>query len=139
MSTRRVTLGIDFEFRPKSYWGTELVRRAKQLGTYDGITIDEATARKSFFGLKPLLRSGVDLPPLRPTEVEIARLRLAETIQQEVTSIRARRVGGRIAYRIRSSLSCVPFCATSARDVNPTVSATPQTPTRANAEIHCMW
>jgi len=100
MGTQHVTLGIDFEFRPKSYWGTEQLRRAKQLGTYDGIVIDEATARKTFFGLKPHLRSGIDLPRLGPTEVEIVRLRLAETIHEEVTSIRARRVGRRIAYRI---------------------------------------
>jgi len=44
--------------------------------------------------------NGFDLPTLLPTEVEIARLRLAETVHQEVTSIRARRVGRRIAYRI---------------------------------------
>lgn len=88
MSTQLVTHEIDFNFRPKSYWGTAEERLAKRLGTYDGIFMGWAT------------RSGFDLPTLLPTEVEMARLRLAETGHQEVTSIRARRVGRRIAYRI---------------------------------------
>jgi hypothetical protein len=73
---------------------------AKQRGTYEGISIDYKTARKNFFGLQPHLKSGGDLPAMRASEVEIARLRLAETIHEEVTSIRATRVENRITYRI---------------------------------------
>ena len=80
--------------------GGEKEQLAKRLETYDGISIDYEAARKNFYGLRPHLRSGADLPALRTTEVEIACLRLAATIHEEVTSIRARRVGNRIAYRV---------------------------------------
>jgi len=94
-------IGVGQNERVGTYWGGgEKEQLAKRLETYDGISIDYEAARKNFYGLRPHLRSGADLPALRTTEVEIACLRLAATIHEEVTSIRARRVGNRIAYRV---------------------------------------
>jgi len=93
MSRRRAIRGIDFERRPKSYWSTAKERDAKRLRTYDRPLVDKIRDR-----------SGRDLRAFPATEVEIVRLQLTETIHEEVTSIRARRVGGRITYRIVSEV-----------------------------------
>ncbi len=48
----------------------------------------------------PRHRGGEDLPNLASGEVEIARVQLLDSIHGEVTSLRARREGGRIALRL---------------------------------------
>jgi len=48
----------------------------------------------------PRHRGGEDLPDLEPGEVEIARVQLLNSVHGEVTSLRARREGGRIALRL---------------------------------------
>jgi hypothetical protein len=50
--------------------------------------------------IHPAFRSGEDLPTMGKQETEIARFTLAKTIHMEVTSIRARKVGSRIRYRV---------------------------------------
>jgi hypothetical protein len=51
-------------------------------------------------GQHPRARGGEDLPDLEEGEVEIARMTLADSVHGEVTSLRARRKGKEIAYRI---------------------------------------
>jgi hypothetical protein len=96
---------LDFDFRPDTYWNRETDSEAKKRETYAGMTIDFEAVQKSFYGLQPHFLSGADLPPFSRTGVEIVRLRLAKTIHEEVTSVRARRVGDRIAYRIVDELT----------------------------------
>jgi hypothetical protein len=50
--------------------------------------------------IHPPLRGGEDLPDTGKGEIEIARLAYTCTVHCEVTSIRARRSGGRIHYRV---------------------------------------
>ena len=51
-------------------------------------------------GQHPRARGGEDLPDLEEGEVEIARMTLADSVHGEVTSLRARRKGKEITYRI---------------------------------------
>jgi hypothetical protein len=95
--------GVDLSFRPLTYWPQREPRQAKKKGTYDA-GLDRAAVVKNFFGLHPHLRSGQDLSEFKKDEVEIGRLRWAQTVHEEVTSIRARLVGARIAYRIDDEL-----------------------------------
>ena len=48
----------------------------------------------------PRMRGGEDLPDLEEGEVEIARVSLANSVHGEVTSLRARKAGGRIQLRL---------------------------------------
>lgn len=48
----------------------------------------------------PRNRGGEDLPDLDEGEVEVARVSLANSVHGEVTSLRARRAGGRIQLRL---------------------------------------
>ena len=48
----------------------------------------------------PKTRGGEDLPDLEDGEVEIARLSLTNSVHGEVTSLRARKVGKKIALRM---------------------------------------
>lgn len=109
----------DLDFRPASYWSEHKRATADLRGTYRRKALKEALLRQDSFKISelmgesdneafkmalgrinPTLRSGEDLPLLRKNETEIARLRLTQTIHEEVTSIRARRRSGRIEYNI---------------------------------------
>ncbi|MFO0962034.1 MAG: hypothetical protein U0625_03915 [Phycisphaerales bacterium] len=48
----------------------------------------------------PRNRGGEDLPDLDEGEVEVARVSLADSVHGEVTSLRARKAGGRIQLRM---------------------------------------
>ncbi len=93
-------------FRPETYWNEEQVRLANIKGSYrrrdileggidsvpPALRANDIGARlKNIMGaMAPHLRSGEDLPDYLDGEVEIARLRHAKTVHQEVISVRAR-------------------------------------------------
>lgn len=110
---------FDLDFRPKSYWGPqslasyfgshitgELRRQAAKNEAASGSdlavptepTLDSA-ARSIQGSIHPWLMGGEYLPPLRPDEVEIARVTL-RSVTMDVFSIRARRSGERIYFRL---------------------------------------
>ena len=110
---------FDLDFRPKSYWGPqslasyfgshitgELRRQAAKNEASSGShlavptepTLD-STARSIQGAIHPWLMGGEYLPPLRPDEVEIARVTL-RSVTMDVFSIRARRSGERIYFRL---------------------------------------
>ena len=110
---------IDLDFRPASYWSEHKRATANVRGTYHRKALKEALLRHDSFKISelmhesdneefrmtlgrinPALRSGEDLPLVKKNETEIARLRLTQTIHEEVTSIRARTKSGRIEYNI---------------------------------------
>ena len=110
---------VDLDFRPASYWSEHKRATANIRGTYHRKALKEALQRHDSFKISelmhepdneafkmalgrvsPALRSGEDLPLVKKNETEIARLRLAQSIHEEVTSIRARKKSGRIEYNI---------------------------------------
>ncbi len=132
--------GIDLDYRPRNYfWAAELnvpllsnisgqtrrqmVRARLDRGTLiddglDAATLDEEM-REAWGRLHPSNMGGEYLPPLRKGEVEIARISL-QSVTADQISIRARRLVGRIGYRIvdeypdSSNYVCRP-----ARSVSP--------------------
>ncbi len=113
---------IDYEFRPESYWdvsdplGTILVnvkgRRRREMirdfwhaGAIDeldeGLLVDCVSNedRAGLGKIHPSFMGGEYLPDYAEGEAEIARIEL-ESTTADVTSIRARRRGERIAYSI---------------------------------------
>lgn len=95
---------IDLDFRPKTYWTPASEQPSRAKATYNPGNVKPAVLKKTFFGCRPQLRSGADIPDFFETELEIARLRFAKTVHEEVTSLRARRVGSRIVYRVVDEL-----------------------------------
>jgi hypothetical protein len=109
----------DLDYRPTSYWGTPRARFANVKGearrkaicqALEEDRVDEVPAELRADALSPELRDQVGrthpsymggeyLPGYLPGEVEIARVAL-ESTTGDVYSIRARRVGGRIRYRV---------------------------------------
>lgn len=110
---------FDLDFRPKSYWGPqslasyfgshitgELRRQAAKNEAVSGSDLAvpteptlDSTARSIQGSIHPWLMGGEYLPPLRPDEVEIARVTL-RSVTMDVFSIRARRSGERIYFRL---------------------------------------
>lgn len=110
---------FDLDFRPKSYWGPqslasyfgshitgELRRQAAKNEAASGLDLAvpteptlDSTARSMQGAIHPWLMGGEYLPPLRADEVEIARVTL-RSVTMDVFSIRARRSGERIYYRL---------------------------------------
>ena len=110
---------FDLDFRPKSYWGPqslasyfgshitgELRRQAAKNEAASGSDLAvpteptlDSTARSMQGAIHPWLMGGEYLPPLRVDEVEIARVTL-RSVTMDVFSIRARRSGERINYRL---------------------------------------
>lgn len=110
---------FDLGFRPKSYWGPqslasyfgshitgELRRQATKsevaLGSDFGVPTEptlDSTARSIQGSIHPWLMGGEYLPPLHPDEVEIVRVTL-RSVTMDVFSIRARRSGERIYFRL---------------------------------------
>ena len=116
---RNASSKIDLGFRPTSYWKHPGRKRANIKGTLRrhivaedkalGVTNQEPELLADSISdpmkdvlqrLHPALRGGEDLPDTPRGEVEIARLAYTQTVHCEVTSIRARREGGRIHYRV---------------------------------------
>jgi len=64
----------------------------------DAAVLDEPT-KEAWGRLHPSNMGGEYLPPLRKGEVEIGRISLESTTADQI-SIRARRIGGQIGYRI---------------------------------------
>lgn len=114
--------GIDFSFRPKTYFwplplATHLLAQIK--GAERKVALQELIAagrlhevsaflttaslndaeRAAVGRLHPAFMGGEYLPDLQPNEVEIARITIASTTQ-DVTSIYARRGKRRIYYRV---------------------------------------
>ena len=110
---------FDLDFQPVSYWGPqslsayfgshiagELRRRTAKEEADTGSTSEDllqptlSDAARSMRGsIHPWFMGGEYLPPLRPNEVEIARVTL-RSVTMDVFSIRARRAGERIYYRL---------------------------------------
>ena len=110
---------FDLDFRPRSYWGPqslsayfgshitgELRRRAAKneanFGSDFSVPCEpslDSTTRSVQASIHPWLMGGEYLPPLRPEEVEIARVTL-RSVTMDVFSIRARRSRDRIYYRL---------------------------------------
>lgn len=110
---------FDLNFRPKSYWGPQslasyfgshitgdLRRQATKHEAASGSDLAvpteptlDSTTRWMQGAIHPWLMGGEYLPTLRPDEVEIARVTL-RSVTMDVFSIRARRSGARIYYRL---------------------------------------
>ena len=110
---------FDLDFRPRSYWGPqslsayfgshitgELRRRAAKNETDSGSDLSvpcepslDSTTRSVQASIHPWLMGGEYLPPLRPEDVEIARITL-RSVTMDVFSIRAQRSRDRIYYRL---------------------------------------
>lgn len=108
---------IDLDFRPDSYFtgipplarveGTARRHQAlaaiKEGSTPDPELLQPRLTEDQLQGLTrldPFMASGEDLDDLLDGEVEIARTHWTKTIHGEVVSIRARRDGDRIRYRV---------------------------------------
>jgi hypothetical protein len=115
--------GIDYHFRPESYWAVandpleavlrnvkgrnrrEMIRDYYEAGNLDQLgeclladTLDEES-RNNLGLIHPTFMGGEYLPDYRRSEVEIARIEL-ESTTNDVISLRARSSGSRIKYRL---------------------------------------
>ncbi|MBV8970124.1 MAG: HNH endonuclease [Verrucomicrobia bacterium] len=115
--------GIDYRFRPESYWAAarnpleaalrnvkgrnrrEMIKDYYEAGNLDqlgesllGDTLDEQS-RKNLKLIHPTFMGGEYLPDYARSEVEIARIEL-ESTTNDVISLRARSSGLRIKYRL---------------------------------------
>jgi hypothetical protein len=127
----RFPSGFDYDFRPESYFdevdphtltvasilGEERrkdVARRLDAGDLDPMVCGEwlfepkldDDVRKTIGRAHPAFMGGEYLPGLGENEIEIARVVLA-SVMQDVTSIRARREGGRILYRVEDEYETV--------------------------------
>jgi hypothetical protein len=112
--------GIDLEYRPRNYfWALDtnvvlpsgisgearrkLFRARIEAGStvHDGLDAEllDKPLREAWGRLHPRNMGGEYLRPLRKAEVEIARISLDSTTADQI-SIRARRLVGRIGYRV---------------------------------------
>jgi hypothetical protein len=123
MRTIKLYAGIDYQFRPESYWAParnpleaalrnvkgrnrrEMIRDYHEAGTLDQLgeslladTLDEQS-RKNLGLIHPTFMGGEYLPDYGRSEVEIARIELKSTTN-DVLSFRARPLGSRIKYRL---------------------------------------
>ena len=109
----------NFDYRPKSYWGPQEVKRyigarvkgeLRRLQAISDLKENHADPeiiseklteenRAAAGAVHPWLMGGEYLPDLKPNEVEIARVVMQSTTM-DVISIRARRTKRRILYRI---------------------------------------
>jgi hypothetical protein len=123
MRTIKLYSGIDYQFRPESYWAPapnpleaalrnvkgrnrrEMIRDYYNAGKLDQLhenlladTLDDGK-RESLGAIHPSFMGGEYLPNYGRSEIEIARIEL-ESTTYDVTSLRARRTGSRIKYRL---------------------------------------
>lgn len=123
MRTIKLYAGIDYQFRPESYWAPahnpleaalrnvkgrnrrEMIRDYHEAGKLEQLhenlladTLDEQR-RRSLGRIHPSFMGGEYLPTYRRSETEIARIEL-ESTTSDVISLRARPSGSRIKYRL---------------------------------------
>jgi hypothetical protein len=123
MKSTKLYTGIDYQFRPESYWAAannpleaalrnvkgrnrrEMIRDYHKTGKLEQLdedlladTLDTET-RVSLGQIHPSFMGGEYLPNYDRSEVEIARIEL-ESTTSDVFSLRARPVGSRIKYRL---------------------------------------
>ena len=134
------TLGIDLDFRPRDYfWARdhdlalpsdiagherrEMVKRfiAEGEEVPDGLDASrlDPELRQAWGAMHPMNMGGEYLPPMFDSEVEIARISL-QSVTGDQISVRARRSGGHIEYRIvdeypESGETYIPHPRTSTR------------------------
>ena len=132
------------DFCPTSYWGPqglssyygshitgELRRQAakRAADAWDG-PVDylqpslDSDARSMRASIHPWCMGGEYLPPLRPDEVEIARVSL-RSVTMDVFSIRARRSGDRIYYSCESMGTAASNAGAPCSIRSPTACAIP--------------
>jgi hypothetical protein len=123
MKLIKLYTGIDYQFRPESYWATannpldaalrnvkgrnrrEMIRdyyEAGKLEQLDENLLADALAadtRVSLGRIHPSFMGGEYLPNYRRSEVEVARIELKSTTY-DVISLRARPLNSRIRYRL---------------------------------------
>jgi hypothetical protein len=123
MRSIKLYTGIDYQFRPESYWVAvnnpleaahrnvkgrnrrEIIRDYYEAGNLE--QLDEnlladtlaADTRVSLGRIHPSFMGGEYLPNYRRSEVEVARIELKSTTH-DVISLRARPLGPRIRYRL---------------------------------------
>jgi hypothetical protein len=137
MRSIKLYSGIDYDFRPESYWAParnpleaalrnvkgrnrrEMIRDYYVAGRLEELhenliadTLDDQR-RESLGAIHPTFMGGEYLPDYGRSEVEITRIEL-ESTTYDVTSLRACPAGSRIRYRIKSSPRYI---------INPTTSA----------------
>jgi hypothetical protein len=123
MKSTKLYPAIDYHFRPESYWTAannpleaalrnvkgrnrrEMIRDYHEVGNLDQLgeslladTLDEQS-RKNLGLIHPTFMGGEYLPDYGRSELEIARIELKSTTN-DVISLRARRSGSRIRYRL---------------------------------------
>jgi hypothetical protein len=123
MRTVKLYPGIDYQFRPESYWAPasnpleaalrnlkgrnrrEMIKNYHEAGNLDQLgeslladTLEEQS-RKNLGLIHPTFMGGEYLPDYGRSEVEIARIEL-ESTTSDVISLRARPVGSRIKYQL---------------------------------------
>ena len=123
MKSIKLYAGINYQFRPESYWSAadnpvgaalrnvkgrnrrEMIRDYHRAGKLEDLsddlladTLDEPQ-RQSLGRIHPSFMGGEYLPDYGRSEVEIARIEL-ESTTCDVTSLRAHQVGSRIKYRL---------------------------------------
>jgi hypothetical protein len=123
MKTIKLYAGIDYQFRPESYWAPannpleaalrnvkgrnrrEMIRDYDEAGHLEQLdenlladTLAEGP-RQSLGKIHPSFMGGEYLPNYGRSEVEIARIEL-ESTTSDVISLRARSSGSRIKYRL---------------------------------------
>ena len=126
----KLTPGIDLDYRPGRYfWALganvllpsgisgearrKLYRARIEAGgtVHDGLDAEllDEPLREAWGRLDPRNMGGEYLPPLRKGEVEIARISLESTMADQI-SVRARRVGERIRYRVVDEYEVAYVC-----------------------------
>jgi hypothetical protein len=123
MKSIKLYAGIDYQFRPESYWAAaanpleaalrnvkgrnrrQMIRDYQKAGNLEELdddlladTLDEPQ-RESLGRIHPSFMGGEYLPNYFPSEVEIARIELQSTTC-DVMSLRARPSGPRVRYRL---------------------------------------
>jgi hypothetical protein len=123
MKLVKLYTGIDYHFRPESYWAAarnpleaalrnvkgrnrrEMIKDYYEAGNLDRLgeslladTLDEAS-RKNLGLIHPTFMGGEYLPDYGRSEIEIARIEL-ESTTNDLISLRARSSGSRIKYRL---------------------------------------
>lgn len=123
MRTIKLYAGIDYNFRPESYWAAarnpleaalrnvkgrnrrEMIRDYHEAGALEQLhenlladTLDDRK-RESLGAIHPTFMGGEYLPNYARSEVEIVRIEL-ESTTYDVISLRARPAGSRIKYRL---------------------------------------
>jgi len=123
MKSIKLYTGIDYDFRPESYWSPaespleaairnvkgrnrrEMIRDYHKAGKLEELdenlladTLDDA-GRQSLGLIDPSFMGGEYLPGYKRGEVEIARIELRSTTS-DVISVRAKPSGSRILYRV---------------------------------------